>query len=72
MPRVSLVGALASLAALDERKARVVSAINHLNILTICEVGQDGDLHFIAAEFVEVETLRARCPAPAENFFRHG
>jgi eukaryotic-like serine/threonine-protein kinase len=41
-------------------EARAVSALNHPNILTIHDIGQDGDLHFIATEFVDGETLRAR------------
>jgi serine/threonine protein kinase len=42
------------------QEARAVSALNHPNILTIHDIGQAGKLHFIATEFVEGETLRAR------------
>ena len=42
-----------------QREARAVSALNHPNILTIHEVGQVDSLNFIAAEFIEGETLRA-------------
>ena len=36
------------------------SALNHPHILTIHEIGVDHDTHFIAAEYVEGETLRRR------------
>jgi serine/threonine-protein kinase len=40
------------------QEARAASALNHPNILTIHEIGQDGSLHFMATEYVEGETLR--------------
>ena len=40
------------------QEARAASALNHPNILTIHEIGQDGPLHFMASEYVEGETLR--------------
>src|SRR5688572_27902551 len=39
------------------QEAQAASALNHPNILTIHEIGQDS-LHFIATEYVEGETLR--------------
>ena len=42
------------------QEARAASALNHPNILTVYEVGQVGGTEFIATEYVEGETLRAR------------
>jgi serine/threonine protein kinase/tetratricopeptide (TPR) repeat protein len=42
------------------QEARAVSALNHPNILTIHEIGQQDDAHFIATEYIEGQTLRER------------
>ena len=43
-----------------QREANVVSALNHPNILTIFEFGNDDGTHFMASEFVRGDTLRDR------------
>jgi eukaryotic-like serine/threonine-protein kinase len=42
-----------------QREARAASALNHPNILTIFDIGQERGSHYIATEFVEGRTLRA-------------
>ena len=41
-----------------EREAQAASALNHPNILTVYEFGAIEDLHYLATEYVEGETLR--------------
>jgi serine/threonine-protein kinase len=46
-------------------EARAASALNHPSIITNQEIGQVGDRHFIATEFIDGATLR-------QNFFGEG
>ena len=43
-----------------EQEARAVVALNHPNIVTIYEIGEEDSTHYIASELVEGETLRQR------------
>src|SRR5436189_5078643 len=43
-----------------QQEARAVVALNHPNILTVYEIGQDQSVHYIASELIEGETLRER------------
>jgi serine/threonine protein kinase/Tfp pilus assembly protein PilF len=43
-----------------QQEARVVVGLNHPNILTVYEVGEDHSNYYIASELIEGETLRQR------------
>jgi serine/threonine-protein kinase len=42
------------------QEAKAASALNHPNILTVYEIGQFEDRHFIAAEYIKGDILRER------------
>lgn len=43
-----------------EREAKVVSALNHPNVLTVYEFGSEENIDFLACEYVSGATLRSR------------
>src|SRR5258707_2612393 len=43
-----------------EQEARALVGLNHPNILTVYEIGEDHSTHYIASELIEGETLRQR------------
>src|SRR6266496_1354926 len=43
-----------------EQEARALVGLNHPNILTIYEIGEDHSTHYIASELIEGETLHQR------------
>jgi eukaryotic-like serine/threonine-protein kinase len=43
-----------------QQEARAVVALNHPNVLTVYEIGEDHSIHYIASELIEGETLRQR------------
>jgi serine/threonine protein kinase/Tfp pilus assembly protein PilF len=43
-----------------QQEARAVVALNHPNILTVYEIGEDHSIHYIVGELIQGETLRQR------------
>jgi hypothetical protein len=58
-----------------EREAKVVSGLNHPNICTLHDVGQQDGVHFIVMEYLEGESLAERLtkgPLPAAQVLQYG
>jgi serine/threonine protein kinase len=58
-----------------EREARAISTLNHPNICTLHDIGEQDGLHFLVMEYLEGETLAARLtrgPLQVEQVLRHG
>ena len=51
-----------------QTEARVASALNHANILTVYEIGQDDDIFFIATEYIDGLTIREHIRATDLTF----
>ncbi len=53
-----------------EREARVLAMLNHPNIVTVHDFGEEDGQGFIVMEFVEGQPLTARLPMPAAEALR--
>ena len=50
-----------------QQEAHAVVGLNHPNILTVYEIGEDHSIHYIASELIEGETLRQPSRARIER-----
>ncbi len=49
------------------QEAKAASALNHPNIITIHETGEESGVHFIATEYIEGQTLRLLMEGPRQK-----
>ena len=58
-----------------DREARTISSLNHPNICTLHDIGQQNGVDFLVMEYLEGETLADRLrkgPLPVEQLLRYG
>ncbi|MBV9483457.1 MAG: protein kinase [Acidobacteria bacterium] len=58
-----------------DREARTISSLNHPNICTLHDVGEQGDVGYLVMEFLEGETLAERLrkgPLPVDQVLKNG
>ncbi|MFZ0735212.1 MAG: protein kinase [Candidatus Sulfotelmatobacter sp.] len=58
-----------------DREARTISSLNHPNICTLHDIGQQNGVDFLVMEYLEGETLADRLrkgPLPVEQVLRYG
>ena len=58
-----------------QQEARVLSALNHPNLMAVYDVGVQDGMHFLVSEFLEGETLRDRLqtgPFPQRRVVEYG
>src|ERR1700689_5209072 len=46
-----------------QQEARILSSLNHPNLMAVYDVGAQDGMHFLVSEFLEGETLRDRMNA---------
>ncbi len=58
-----------------QQEARVLSALNHPNLMAVYDVGEQGSLHFLVSEFLDGQSLRDRLtagPLPQRRVIEYG
>ena len=58
-----------------QQEARILSSLNHPNLMAVYDVGAQDGMHFLVSEFLEGETLRDRMnagPLPQRRVIEYG